>query len=68
MKSTFAEKTFFIRSFRPATLAGPVQIKYFKPQRAATFTTGAAAAQTFLAGAKIGQLYNAGATAGICHA
>ena len=55
MKRTFLSKTFAPRSFRPATLAGPVKIAIFRPVCAAMFVAGAAAGRHFHAGATAGK-------------
>jgi hypothetical protein len=67
MKRTFALKTFAARTFLPATLAGPVEIKIFHTDCQAMFMAGAVVAQNFHCGAKIGQTYHSGATTGISH-
>jgi len=67
MKLTFAAKTFSARTFRSATLAGPVVLKIFKPVRAAMFVAGAVVGRCFHTGADIGQHFQAGATAGMTH-
>jgi len=67
MKRTFIVKTFNSRSFRSATLAGPVKIMILQPVRTAMFVAGAVAGRHFHSGANIGKLYHTGATAGINH-
>jgi hypothetical protein len=67
MKRTFIDKNFSARSFRSATLAGPVKITFFQPVRTAMFVAGAVAGRHFHSGSNIGQHYHTGATAGISH-
>ena len=67
MKYTFAPKTFAARSFRCATLVGPVVLKHYSIADGQAASAGAVAGQDFHAGATIGQDYHTGATAGQCN-
>jgi hypothetical protein len=67
MKLTFFVTTLFARCFRSATLAGPVELKVFRPERTAIYVAGAAAGRLYNSGAIIGQHFHTGATTGISH-
>ena len=67
MKLTFALKTFGAKSFRCATLAGPVVLGPYFAVSAQTACTGALAGKDFHTGAAIGQDYHTGTTAGLCN-
>jgi hypothetical protein len=64
MKLTFAAKTFTVRSFRSATLAGPAVLGPYRPAEGDTFRPGAAVGEAYHPGAAGGQHYHAGAAAG----